>query len=135
MGLSLEDRLDIQELYGAYNHAIDHGRTKEFGECFTADGSLDTGWGDPTVGTEALVAFVPVVNQMMPGMRHSISNLLLEGDGDQATGRAYLYSYRAGANGHEVVLTGVYEDTLRKVDGEWKFAVRTLAPDTAPAES
>jgi len=133
MSLSIEDRLAIQDLYATYNHAIDHGRAEEFAACFTADGSLDTGWGDPTVGTEALTAFVGVVNQMMAGMRHSVSNLLVEGDGDAATGRAYLYAYRRGASGHEVVLTGVYTDTLRKVDGAWKFAARTLAPDTAPA--
>ncbi|MFM8304900.1 MAG: nuclear transport factor 2 family protein [Actinomycetota bacterium] len=133
MGLTLEDRLAIQDLYSAYNHAIDHGRAEDFGACFTADGSLDTGWGDPTVGTAALVAFVPVVNQAMPGMRHSVSNLLIEGDGDDATGRAYLYSYRAGVNGHEVVLTGVYHDTIRRVDGAWRFVTRTVAPDLPPA--
>lgn len=130
MGLSVEDRLAIQDLYSAYNHAIDYGDADAFGACFTADGSLDTGHGDPTVGTEALTAFVAVVNQMMPGMRHSISNLLLEGDGDAATGRAYLWSYRAGASGHDVVLTGRYTDELRKVDGAWRFAVRTLDADT-----
>jgi len=130
MGLSIEDRLAIQDLYAEYNHAIDYGEAKVFGECFTEDGSLDTGHGEPTVGPEALAAFVPVVNEMMPGMRHSISNLIVEGDGDAATGRAYLWSYRAGAAGNEVILTGRYTDTLRKVDGSWKFAVRTLAPDT-----
>jgi uncharacterized protein (TIGR02246 family) len=130
MGMSIEDRLAITDLYAAYNHAIDYGDAAAFGACFTADGSLDTGHGDPTIGTEALVAFVPVVNQLMPGMRHSISNLLVEGGSDAATGQAYLWSYRHGATGNEVILTGRYTDDLRKVDGAWKFAVRTLAPDT-----
>ena len=133
MFLTIEDRIVIQELYAEYNFAIDDGRADDFAACFTADGVLDVGYGDPTTGTEALAAFAAATNQLMPGMRHQVTNLVLEGRGDDATGRAYLYTYRATAEGHQVILTGRYVDTLRKVEGLWRFVERTMVPDTPPA--
>jgi ketosteroid isomerase-like protein len=133
MALSVEDQLALQKLYADYCHAIDDGDGTAFAACFTVDGSLDVGYGDPVVGTESLDGFVGGVAQMMPGMRHQVTNLTLDGDGEAATGRAYLYTYRAGANGHEVIMTGRYTDTLRKVDGDWRFGVRSMVPDTPPA--
>ena len=132
MILTTDDRLAIQELYAKYNFAIDDGKPEEFADCFTADGVLDVGYGDPTTGTEALTAFCAATNQMMPGMRHQVTNLVLHGHGDDATGRAYLYTYRATAEGHQVILTGRYEDTLRRDEGIWRFAARTMVPDTPP---
>lgn len=134
MFLTIDDRIAIQELYAEYNFAIDDGRPDDFAACFTADGVLDVGYGDPTRGTEALAAFASATNQMMPGMRHSITNLILRGHDDGATGQAYLSTYRATAEGHQVILTGRYEDTLRRVDGLWKFASRTMTPDTPPTD-
>jgi len=133
MFLTIEDRLAIQELYAQYNFAIDDEQPADFAACFTADGVLDVGYGDPVSGTEALAAFCAATNQMMPGMRHSVSNLVLQGHDDDATGKAYLYTYRATADGHQVILTGRYHDTLRRVDGLWKFADRKMVPDTPPA--
>lgn len=130
MFLTTEDRHAIEDLYAEYSFAIDDGRPDDFAACFTADGVLDTGYGDPTRGTEALAAFAAATNEMMPGMRHSVTNLVLQGHDDGATGRAYLLAYRATADGHQVVLTGRYEDTLRRVEGLWRFATRKMVPDT-----
>jgi hypothetical protein len=133
MFLTIEDRVAIEELYAAYNFAIDDEHPDDFADCFTPDGVLDVGFGDPVRGTEALAAFAAGTNQIMPGMRHSVTNLILQGhDDDGAIGKAYLYTYRATAEGHQVILTGRYRDTLRRVGGLWKFADRTMIPDTAP---
>jgi uncharacterized protein (TIGR02246 family) len=133
MFLTHEDRTAIQELYAEYNFAIDDERPADFAACFTPDGVLDVGYGDPVSGTEALATFAAGTNQVMPGMRHSVTNLILTGHDDGATGKAYLYTYRATAEGHQVILTGRYHDSLRRVDGLWKFSSRTMTPDTPPA--
>jgi ketosteroid isomerase-like protein len=134
MFLTIDDRVAIEQLYAEYNFAIDDERPDDFAACFTADGVLDVGYGDPVQGTEALAAFAAATNQMMPGMRHSVTNLILTGHDDGATGKAYLYTYRATADGHQVILTGRYADSLRRVDGLWKFANRKMVPDTPPAQ-
>ena len=50
--------------------------------------------------------------------------------GDTATGAAYLTVHIAGDEGRVVILTGVYEDQLSRVDGKWLFAGRKLNPDS-----
>jgi len=133
MTLSVEDQLVIQKLYADYCFAIDDGDGPAFAGCFTADGSLDAGYGDPTVGAEALVAFCEATAQLVPGIRHVVTNVTVSGDADTATARAYVSVYRAGAAGIENILTGRYVDTLRKADGAWRFATRVMTQDTPPA--
>ena len=131
MALSIEDRLAIQDLYSDYCHTIDDGRGKAFAACFTADGTLEVGgMREPLAGVDALTAFGDATAQARPGLRHVVTNLLVDGDGDSATGRAYLYAYATAADGHQVLMTGRYQDTLRKVDGSWRFASRTMVADT-----
>ena len=133
MALSIDDQVALRDLYARYCHAIDDGDSKAFVACFTEDGSLEVGRADPIAGVDALNAFAEGVAQGAPGLRHQITNITLEGTGDDATGRAYLSVYRVGANGHEIVISGRYVDTLRKVDGEWRYARRQMTPDAAPA--
>ncbi len=129
MPLSADDRLALQDLYAEYNYAIDEGRAADFAACFTADGYLDVGLGGPTQGTEALAAFAAGTNQAVPGLRHSVTNLRFTVDGDDVVGQAYLLAYRQGAAGFEVLMSGRYDDRLRRVDGAWRFARRVATPD------
>ena len=52
-------------------------------------------------------------------------------DGDTATGAAYLQLWVAdeATGGVKVMLSGLYQDTLRKVDGTWRFVTRKMVPD------
>ena len=80
MPLSTEDTLSIYDLYARYNHAIDHGRHEEFAATFTSDGSLDAPGSQP-VGREAIVEFSKGVEAGFPGIRHQVTNILLDGGG------------------------------------------------------
>jgi hypothetical protein len=133
MTLSTDDIVALHQLYARYCHAVDDGDGPAFSGCFTADGALDAGFGDPIAATEALSAFASTVASGVPGIRHQVSNIALDGDGGRATGRAYLYSYAAAEGGPQVITTGRYEDTLCKLDGEWRFELRRFVADTAPA--
>jgi uncharacterized protein (TIGR02246 family) len=129
--LTVDDQLTIQRLYADYCFAIDDGDGPGFAACFTADGELDPGYGEPTRGTEAFAEFAPTVAAQLPGLRHVVTNVSFDGSGDDATGRAYLYVYQATADGHKVWSTGRYTDTLRRVDGRWCFVSRVVVPDKA----
>jgi actinorhodin biosynthesis protein ActVIA len=74
--LSTEDRLEIEQLYATYNHSIDFGDSEAWANTFTADGSFDSGRGDPTVGMEALAGFAAGFAERVKG-RHWTNNLLL----------------------------------------------------------
>ncbi|MCK9487784.1 MAG: nuclear transport factor 2 family protein [Dehalococcoidia bacterium] len=124
MTLTLADRLDIQDLAARYNTAIDSGDARAWAATFTSDGTFESG-GHTHQGTDALAAFATGFAERMAGTRHWNNNLIIQGDGDQATLRCYLMLVR----GPEVITSARYEDTLRRVDGEWRFASRRVVPD------
>jgi uncharacterized protein (TIGR02246 family) len=127
--LTVDDQLAIQTLYADYCFAVDDGDGPGFAACFTSEGVLDPGYGEPIRGTEAFTAFAPTVVSHLPGLRHVVTNVSVDGSGDDATGRAYLYVYQATDDGHKVWSTGRYRDTLRRVDGRWCFVSREVISD------
>ena len=54
---------------------------------------------------------------------------VIDGDGDDATSSCYLNLIDAANNGATIV-TGMYRDRLRKVDGTWKFVERNVSIDS-----
>ena len=131
MALSAADIIEIQNLYSDYNFAIDFGDAEAWAACFTPDGSLHSGFGEPTTGTDALVEFGAGTHAMLPGARHQVANLAIRGDGDEATGRCYLQMYNTAGGAAEtaLVISGVYEDRLVRHEGAWRFAERVMSPD------
>jgi SnoaL-like domain len=63
--------------------------------------------------------------------RYWIGNLSVERDGFGARGSCYLaiLDVKESPHGAEIQLTGIYTDSLRRQDGNWKFASRQIARD------
>jgi uncharacterized protein (TIGR02246 family) len=127
-GLRTDDIIEITQLYARYAHAVDDGDGKAFAHCFVADGALNVGHGEPITGRETLEGFASALPSQLPGIRHVVTNILLDGDGDEATGAAYLTVYVGGAQ-PKLVMTGRYRDQLRRDGGSWAFVRRDLTPD------
>ncbi|MFN8026570.1 MAG: nuclear transport factor 2 family protein [Acidimicrobiia bacterium] len=130
MSLPVEDVLAIQKLLADYNHAIDSGDADAFAGAFVEDGTLDVGHG-VTEGRAALKEFAGALPSMVPGIRHLISNISIEGSGDRASTKVYLQAYvtAGGAAETKLIISGIYRDDLRREDGEWRFVSRTMTPD------
>jgi ketosteroid isomerase-like protein len=130
---------EIRQLLGRYNLAIDLGDTDGWAGCFTPDGAFECSGlpdGSPLggrhEGTEGLRAYAATHFGKAKGRaRHWNANILIEGDGETATMRCYLLNVTAGA-GRMAGTTGIYDDRLRKVDGEWRFVERHIAVDAVP---
>jgi hypothetical protein len=62
---------------------------------------------------------------------HWVSNPLIEGDGDRATTTSYLRVVGGKTQdlNESTMVTGIYRDQLRKVDGQWKFQSRQVRFD------
>jgi len=130
MSLSVEDQLAIQQLYAKYNHAIDSGDGAGWAATFTADGKFHSGSGD-FAGTEQLAGFGDGFAKRLKA-RHWTNNLIIEGDGSSATGTCYLSLLRLTPGEQppaSILVTAIYNDTLVKADGGWKFTERTVTGD------
>jgi uncharacterized protein (TIGR02246 family) len=131
MALSIEDELAIQGLAARYNFAIDEGDGDAFAAAFTESGVLDAG-GMVLEGRTALKEFAQGFPDSIRSPRHVSTNLVMDGDGNHATLRAYLQiSMYSGEPAQPTILSvGTYDDVLSKEDGTWRFERRTFTPDS-----
>ena len=130
MPLEPADLLAIQQLYAAYNVAADRGDGKGFGGCFTPDGVFDIVGAMRAEGYDALAQFAQSIPVDTPGSRHISTNILIEGDGDLATGLAYFLLLNTRSSPVAVTMTGQYEDRLVRSGDGWRFSERRFTPDT-----
>ncbi len=131
MPLSADDHVQIQQLYARYNHAIDAGKADAWAATFTADGTFDSGQGK-FAGTEQLAGFANGFHGQMKGKaRHWTNNLVVDGDGGSATGSCYLLLNLGQEPGKPptTLIAGIYNDTLARSGGDWKFTSRAVKPD------
>jgi hypothetical protein len=126
-GLRAEDIAAIHNLYAGYGHFIDEGDSERFSHCFIPDGQLGTAGGEPLRGREAIAKFAGTPR---PGLRHVVVNVHVEGDEDEAVGRAYFVACDVSEGNVKVLITGRYRDSLRRVDGTWFFTRREFTPDS-----
>jgi len=127
MALTTADLIEINQLYARYNTAIDTGDGANFGGCFVADGIFNPGH-TLCEGVDAISEFAVKTHEAMPSMRHNATNVVIDGDGDSATGSAFLIGYLAGAQ-YKVIVTGRYLDELTKTSEGWRFTNRQFAAD------
>jgi uncharacterized protein (TIGR02246 family) len=128
----LLDRQAIEQLLaGDYPHALDTRDFDGYAALFTEDGELSL-QGTTAKGRAAikeLVAGLPAE----PRVIHPITNLSYAIEGDSATGGAYWQDIGLAGDTPAVLIAGRYEDTLRKVNGEWRIAKRNIVIEFAPA--
>lgn len=117
MTITAEDRIEIAELMGRYNQALDARDSEAWAETFTEDGVLDPGDGNPVEGRSALKARVDSMSRTSLE-RHWVSNFVIEGQGEQVT----LCADMGVLKGNTVVATGRYVNHMKIVDGQWKIA-------------
>jgi hypothetical protein len=129
--VSPEAYVEILNLYSAYNLSSDSGDAEWYASCFTEDGEQHGTYD--IVGRANLVEYKKkdYATRTHLYRRHWNGSIHLE-QIDEGTihGRCYLFGYNGepGTLPH-VTHAGVYTDTIRRVDGEWKFAHRKLVFD------
>jgi len=141
MPMTALDYEEIRQLAARYVRAADFGDSDAFAACFTPEGAfvLDSDSpsnlkGSPFLGPAALRRLCADNFAGTRGhVRHWNSPPVIEGDGETAAMSSYLAVLRVGeAPAAGVILTGVYWDSLVKVDGKWLFAERRFGWDPLP---
>lgn len=127
----LLDRQAIEQLLaGDYPHALDTRDFDAYAALFTDDGEL-TLQGNTAKGRAAIKQFVGAL-PAEPRVVHPINNLSYTIDGDTAKGGAYWQDVGLVNGAPGILIAGRYEDTLRKVNGQWRIATRNIVIEFAP---
>ena len=134
MPLDPGDVVDIQRLYSRYNVAADRGDGKAFADCFVSNGVFDIGRGTRFEGPEALAEFAAGIPAVMPGSRHIVTNIQVDGEGDEATGTAYVTLLNTRSEPITVASSGIYDDRVVRSEHAWRFAERRFIADTPASD-
>ena len=119
MALSVEDRLDIQQLIALYGHLVDAADFQRLDEIFTADAVFDLSGFDGTryEGLAAIIAMMEASEQHP--VAHHATNVVVQ-PGDPVT----VLSKGIGVGRAGRVGSVVYRDTLRSTPAGWRIALR-----------
>ncbi len=133
MALTNDDRVEIRDLISRYNKAIDTGDADGYANTFTPDGEF-IGIVGTFNGRDELRAFAAAYATEeqyaeFASAQHWVTNVVAEGDGDEATVFSHLQMVKPLPDGGSILLVGHYDDIVRKVDGQWLFAQRIVVSD------
>lgn len=128
------DKEAIADLIIRYNWAIDHNDFQGWANCFASEGVFDGMIGQYAAHGE-LARFTADVKKLLetsPNLRHYVTNIQTEVEGDRARSRCFLMmTSTTKENGTKVVIAGEYEDDLIKHNGQWLFLRRKVRMDGA----
>jgi SnoaL-like domain len=136
MGLTVEDKFEIQELEARYARATDMGDGWRRAATFLPDGAFE-GSAGRLIGREAIAKQTlddwSLEEPNRYGARrgetqHWIHNIVVAEDSDGATADAYFALLQRTDDGARTLLLGHHHDILRKVGGRWFFAEKVFEP-------
>lgn len=127
--LNETDRLVVTELYGRYAHAFDNARGHECAQLFTAEATFSTHGRSPINGRDALEEFFTQAATRSPGVRHFVSNIVLDVVGpDRIDGSAYVMVLRITDDSLRLASLGTYRDQFVRNDVGWLIQSRYFLP-------
>jgi len=127
MPLNYQDKMEIQELAVKYANAMDSGNSDEWLQTWAEDGVWEGGLG-VYEGKAALARVLVDLGARIQNKRHLMTNFVISDSNDQAIMQCYIVVVEREVS-TAIVATGMYFDSLKKVDGIWKFARRNVKLD------
>lgn len=125
--MASSDIQEIKALNAKYNFSLDEGNAEAWASCFTADGAFNAAIGGAKPeGAEQLKAFVPTCVATFGTMYHLTTNEIISVDGESARQKCYLQFF-AKKDGALDGYICVYDDWLKRENGDWKYSRRDVA--------
>ena len=135
--LTIEDRLDLQDLYSRYSRAADEMDGPGWADCWVEDGEFTTSVG-PTKGTtyrgrHELEFFASTRPDNYTRARIWTNNHVVEAKDGYVEGQCYGMTIDMSGDRPVIAAHFCYLDEIVKVDGRWKFRRRTPTLDVERA--
>ena len=124
----LLDLEEIKQLRYSFSWALETSAPDDLADLFTEDGWIEVGpWGRME-GQDAIRRGYGKAYGDAPqwGAMHAVTNPRIRIDGDEATGRWYLLDCVTHGHGNPLKVLGIYDETYRRVDGQWRMSSMTL---------
>ncbi len=121
--MSTADELAIRDLVARYIDAVNRYNADDW----IATWAEDATWNLLGMDVDGSEAILNLWQGAMGSFEFAIMMLnsgTLEIDGDSASGRWYITEHTKPKEGDPAMVLGVYDDTYKKVDGQWRFASR-----------
>jgi uncharacterized protein (TIGR02246 family) len=128
----MDDRQMISDLFVRYTTALDAGDVETIVGCFTEDGALESPAVGVYAGRQGIREFAERFarfHERGSQLRHFISNLAVQPEGDEARATCYLLTVITRNGKTELMPPGRYDCRLAKVDGQWLFSHRLVVLD------
>jgi len=133
----IEAKLAIADLVHDYARAVRHNKVEDVEGMYAPDSFFEVRGGHPSEpeykvqnrydGAKAIGAFM-MEGKGRPHPIPLVHNLMIEVDGDRATG---LLAMEGQVYGTEHKIIGEYQDSYVRIGGRWKFASRIYTMYTA----
>jgi uncharacterized protein (TIGR02246 family) len=125
-----DDKRELRELALRYARACDTHDGAEFAAIFTEDGEIVSP-GHTMTGRDQIVAVVPsALKSRYLRTMHMVHNDLVWVDGDTARGETYCTAHhlveQSDGKASDYIMSIIYDNRFRKVDGRWYFSHRKL---------
>lgn len=129
MPLSIEDKIAIQELSSSFCFCLDTHDVDGWIDTFTEDGVFEATYGTFN-GPDEIRNFITghIAAGKEDGKRHTMSNFVIEGNGDEARMRSYVVKFEVEKS-PGVNASGLYVDELVRTADGWRFKRRKLEVD------
>lgn len=145
MAIDANDKIAIQELANSYANAMDQGDLDAWLDTWAENGSWQGGIGTYE-GKQALAKLFEDLGERIQGKRHVMTNFVIKpsrnsmGKAEDETAtdstgpleahlHCYLLVYERGPSAR-LLASGVYNDQLQKIDGQWRFTNRLVVLDS-----
>lgn len=126
--LSLADRVEMQQLYARYAHAMDASDAKLLATVYTPDAEFVV---DGTKMSPFTLIKGPA--RPRPNVRHVSMNVTFDASAEGARGSAYLLLVNLQATPPAIIGGGIYEDVIVKTMDGWRFKSRMYYSEKGPA--
>lgn len=126
---TVADQLAIQQLVHRFENTFDAGDLDSHMTTWADDMSFESSFGNHSDrdSYRAWVASFIEQTKAMGGTRHLINNCEIEVRGDEAT--MFCYLTILNRQKRSIIATTTCQDSLRRIDGQWKFTRRVLQVD------
>lgn len=126
----IASKIAISEILARYCRGIDRCDLATLQSAFWSDATADYGTGD--VGAQQWCIDVIAALKTMERTQHSISNVLIELEGDSASVETYCRAYhevKTPGGMREMMVGGRYLDRFSRREGIWRIVARRYVMD------